>query len=57
MSSDEPWPVEIPDALFSANSLHIMPFSSVEKLFSALGSAAGEDVVLAIYGPFNYNGQ
>jgi len=53
----EPWPVPIPDALFSANSLHIMPFSAVQKLFEALGKYAGEDVVLAIYGPFNYGGR
>lgn len=54
---DEPWPVAVPDALFSANSLHIMAFSAVEKLFEALGRLAGDDVVLAIYGPFNYRGQ
>jgi hypothetical protein len=53
---DEPWPVDIPDALFSANSLHIMPWAAVEKLFATLGKAAGGDVVLAVYGPFNYNG-
>lgn len=53
---DEPWPVAIPDALFSANSLHIMPFSAVQKLFEALGKYAGEDLLLAIYGPFNYGG-
>ena len=54
---DQPWPVDIPDAIFSANSLHIMAFSAVEKLFTALGKSAGDDVVLAIYGPFNYNGR
>ncbi len=53
---DEPWPVDIPDALFSANSLHIMPWAAVEKLFATLASSAGDDVVLAVYGPFNYNG-
>ncbi|RLA49115.1 MAG: methylase [Gammaproteobacteria bacterium] len=54
---DEPWPVDIPDALFSANSLHIMAFSAVEKLFATLGNSAGDDVVLAVYGPFNYHGR
>ena len=51
-----PWSVAVPDALFTANSLHIMPFSSVQKLFESLGTLAGPDTVLAIYGPFNYNG-
>lgn len=54
---DQPWPVDIPDAVFSANSLHIMAFSAVEKLFTTLGNSAGDDVVLAVYGPFNYNGR
>ncbi|MCB1674730.1 MAG: DUF938 domain-containing protein [Halioglobus sp.] len=54
---DDPWPVPVPDALFSANSLHIMSFESVRRLFAALGRHAGDDVVLAIYGPFNYKGE
>ena len=53
----ESWPQWNIDAVFTANSLHIMAFSAVEKLFSALGKFAGEDVVLAVYGPFNYNGR
>ena len=53
----DPWPLAIPDALFSANSLHIMPFSAVKQLFAALGRSAGSDVKLAVYGPFNYNGK
>lgn len=52
-----PWPVAVPDALFTANSLHIMAFSAVEALFNMLGRNAGSDVVLAVYGPFNYHGQ
>lgn len=54
---DDPWPVAIPDAVFTANSLHIMPFAAVRGLFQALGRYAGDDVLLAIYGPFNYRGQ
>ncbi len=53
---DQPWPVDIPDAIFTANSLHIMAFSAVEQLFATLGSTVGNDVVLAVYGPFNYSG-
>ena len=50
------WPSAIPDALFSANSLHIMGFAAVERFFTALENQAGSDAVLAIYGPFNYGG-
>ena len=54
---DQPWPVSVPDAEFSANSLHIMAFSAVVKMFDGLACQAGDDVVLAIYGPFNYGGR
>jgi len=52
-----PWQMTVPDALFSANSLHIMAFEAVERLFAALAAQAGADVLLAIYGPFNYGGR
>jgi hypothetical protein len=55
--TDDPWRAEVPDALFTANSLHIMPGSAVEAMFESLGRLAGDDVVLAIYGPFNYRGR
>lgn len=54
---DDPWPVPVPDAVFSANTLHIMSLPSVERLFEVLGTAPAGDVVLAVYGPFNYGGR
>lgn len=54
---DEAWTVDVADALFSANSLHIMAWSAVESLFASLAARAGDDTVLAIYGPFNYAGR
>lgn len=50
------WPVVIPDAVFTANSLHIMAFSAVQALFRALANSP-DQALLAVYGPFNYNGQ
>jgi Protein of unknown function (DUF938) len=56
--SRRPWPLDrLPHALFSANSLHIMPWSSVVDLFTELKARAEHDTVLAVYGPFNYGGQ
>ena len=55
--SQRPWPVDIPRAIFSANSLHIMPRESVKDLFAELGKSAAADTLLAIYGPFNYGGE
>jgi hypothetical protein len=54
--SAEPWPLPVPDAVFTANSLHIMAWPVVQAMFRSLGAGTGDDAVLAIYGPFNYRG-
>lgn len=54
---DRPWTLPAADALFSANTLHIMPFSAVEALFAELEGWARPGTVLALYGPFNYGGE
>jgi cyclopropane fatty-acyl-phospholipid synthase-like methyltransferase len=50
------WPVERYDAVFSANTLHIMGWPEVEKFFAGVGAVLEPGGVLAVYGPFNYNG-
>jgi SAM-dependent methyltransferase len=50
------WPEARFDAVFSANTLHIMSWREVEQLFSGLDQVLTDDAVLVIYGPFNYNG-
>ena len=50
------WPSSRFDAVFSANTLHIMSPREVERLFAGLASVTTEDAKLAIYGPFNYDG-
>lgn len=52
-----PWKVAPVDALFSANTLHIMSFSAVEDFFRGVGGALGDGGVLCLYGPFNYGGR
>jgi SAM-dependent methyltransferase len=54
---DELWPKETYDAVFTANSLHIMNADSVESLFEGVGNVLGHRGILAIYGPFKYNGE
>jgi hypothetical protein len=51
------WPVDSFDAAFSANTLHIMGWAEVQRMFAGLDRVLGEDAVLAIYGPFNYGGR
>ena len=50
------WPDDRCDAIFSANSLHIMPWSAVEQFFAGVGRVLEPGGILAVYGPFNYNG-
>lgn len=50
------WPNQRFDAAFTANSLHIMPWSAVEQFFAGVNTVLESDALLAVYGPFNYNG-
>lgn len=51
------WPQQRFDAVFSANTLHIMGWPEVERLFAGLPDILSGDARLAIYGPFNYGGR
>ena len=51
------WPAGPYDAVFSANTLHIMGWDDVVRLFAVLPTALSNDAILAIYGPFNDNGR
>jgi cyclopropane fatty-acyl-phospholipid synthase-like methyltransferase len=51
------WPKGPYDALFSANTLHIMSWPEVEQFFAHLAGLATPDAKLAIYGPFNDHGK
>lgn len=51
------WPAATFDAVYSANTLHIMGWPEVEAMFAALPAATTEDAKLAIYGPFNIDGK
>ena len=51
------WPVAEVDAVFSANTAHIMDWASVGALFAGLGRVLREGGVFALYGPFHYGGQ
>jgi hypothetical protein len=51
------WPASRFDAVFSANTLHIMRWQDVQQLFARLPEVLTNDARLAIYGPFNYAGR
>ena len=51
------WPAVEFDAVFSANTLHIMGWTEVQRLFRELGRCMPPSGLLTLYGPFNYGGR
>ncbi|MBI5937776.1 MAG: DUF938 domain-containing protein [Betaproteobacteria bacterium] len=51
------WPQQRFDAVFSANTLHIMGWPEVERAFAGLADVLAENAKLIVYGPFNYKGR
>ncbi len=51
-----PWPLTACDAVFSANTCHIMAWHEVQAMFEGIGGLLPAGGVLCIYGPFNYGG-
>ena len=53
--SQQQWP-QGHDAVFTANTIHIMSWPLVEKFFAGVGRTLPSAGRLCIYGPFNYAG-
>ncbi len=53
----QPWPDSAADAVFSANTVHIISWPQVESLFAGIGALLPAGGVFALYGPFNYGGR
>jgi SAM-dependent methyltransferase len=53
------WPCDADavDAVFTANTLHIMDWPHVRALFRGIGRVLRRDGLLLVYGPFRYGGQ
>ena len=52
----EPWPVTAADAVFSANTLHIMAWDAVREFFRGAAAVLRSPGVLCVYGPMRYGG-
>ena len=51
------WPKLAADAVYSANTLHIMSWPEVEAFLSGVGQVLAVGGVLVVYGPFRYAGR
>jgi SAM-dependent methyltransferase len=54
---DRPFPPVPADAVFSANTCHIVSWPQVEKMFAGVARLLPPGGVFALYGPFNYGGK
>lgn len=50
------WPIDATDAVFSANTAHIMSWAMVEGMFAGVGRVLRRDGPFCLYGPFRYHG-
>ena len=55
--NDDQWPVEKVDTIFSANTVHIISWPAVEKMFAGIARVLSAGGILCLYGPFNYGGK
>lgn len=51
-----PWPSEPVEAIFTANTFHIMDWSGVEHFYRGVAQVLKVGGVLCVYGPFRYRG-
>lgn len=51
------WPTLTVDAVFTANTLHIMSWDAVQACFAGVAKLLPVDGLFMVYGPFNYGGQ
>lgn len=51
------WPLHEYDAVFTANTCHIMGWPEVKAMFEGVGRLLGPRGIFIVYGPFNYEGK
>jgi SAM-dependent methyltransferase len=50
------WPLAGVDAIFNANTVHIVGWPAVQRMFAGIGRVLAPGGLLCLYGPFNYGG-
>jgi len=53
----QPWPIKYADAVFTANTIHIVSWPEVECMFAGVGDVLPVNGVFCSYGPYMYDGE
>lgn len=51
------WPIDQVDAVFNANTVHIVSWQGVVQMFAGIGRVLSVGGILCIYGAYNYDGK
>jgi cyclopropane fatty-acyl-phospholipid synthase-like methyltransferase len=51
------WPLRSVDAVFTANTMHIMAWTEVVAMYRGIGAVLTSGGVMCAYGPFRYHGR
>jgi SAM-dependent methyltransferase len=51
------WPLRAVDAIFTANTLHIMSWPEVMAMYQGLNAVLPSGGIVCVYGPFRYGGR
>jgi hypothetical protein len=51
------WPLRAADAIFTANTLHIMAWAEVLVMYRGVAAVLSPGGILCVYGPFRYSGR
>ncbi|MGA7593759.1 MAG: DUF938 domain-containing protein [Gallionella sp.] len=55
--NDDRWPVSSVDAIFNANTVHIISWPEVERMFAHIAHVLAPGGFLCLYGPYNFGGK
>ena len=54
---NDPWPVNKVDAIYTANTFHIVSWELITRFFAWVNQHLNQQWVVCIYGPFKYKGE
>lgn len=55
--NDARWPIDPADAIFNANTVHIISWPEVVRLFAHIAYHIEPSGIVCLYGPYNYGGK
>jgi len=54
---NDPWPVNKVDAIYTANTFHIVSWELITRFFAGVNQHLNQQGVVCVYGPFKYKGE